>query len=89
MPFFLEDAVDEWMAEEDPSYNESLVTMRQSRDTMNRLRSARGFFKGKIDGVLEESSGPSIRQRTKPTSREVQELRSYRPRFNRLSADAG
>ena len=53
--FFLEDAVDEWMAEEDPSYNESLVTMRQSRDTMNRLRSARGFFKGKIDGVLEES----------------------------------
>ena len=45
--FFLEDAVDEWMAEEDPSYNESLVTMRQSRDTMNRLRSARGFFKRK------------------------------------------
>ena len=39
------------MAEEDPSYNESLVTIRQSRDTMNRLRSARGFFKGKIDGV--------------------------------------
>ena len=34
--FLLEDAVDEWMAEEDPSYNESLVTMRQSRDTMNR-----------------------------------------------------
>ena len=58
--FFLEDAVDEWMAEEDPSYNESLVTMRQSRDTMNRLRSARGFLKGKIDGVLEESSGPSM-----------------------------
>ena len=27
---------------------------------MNRLRSARGFFKGKIDGVLEESSGPSM-----------------------------
>ena len=60
MFFFLEDSVDEWMAEEDPSYNESLVTMRQSRDTMNRLRSARGFFKGKIDGVLEESSGPSM-----------------------------
>ena len=60
--FFLEDAVDEWMAEEDPSYNESLVTMRQSRDTMNRLRSARGFFKGKIDGVLEESSGPSMQK---------------------------
>ena len=57
--FFLEDSVDEWMAEEDPSYNEALVTMRQSRDTMNRLRSARGFFKGKIDGVLEESNGPS------------------------------
>ena len=48
------------MAEEDPSYNESLVTMRQSRDTMNRLRSARGFFKGKIDGVLEESNGPGM-----------------------------
>ena len=50
------------MAEEDPSYNEVLVTMRQSRDTMNRLRSARGFFKGKIDGVLEESSGPGMQK---------------------------
>ena len=50
--FLLEDAVDEWMAEEDPSYNDSLVTMRQSRETMNRLRSARGFFKGKIDAFL-------------------------------------
>ena len=59
---FLEDAVDEWMDEEDPSYNESLVTMRQSRDTMNRLRSARGFFKGKIDGVVEESNGPGMQK---------------------------
>ena len=99
--FLLEDAFDEWMAEEDPSYNESLVTMRQSRDTMNRLRSARGFFKGKIDGVLEESSGPSMqkgkgkgktkgkRHRTRSTSRQMQELWSYRSRFSRLPADAG
>ena len=99
--FLLEDAVDEWMAEEDPSCNESLVTMRQSRDTMNRLRSARGFLMGKIDGVLEESNGPGMqkgkgqrqdqrkRQRTRSTSREMQELWSHRPRVSRLPADAG
>ena len=50
------------MAEEDPSYNEALVTMRQSRYTMNRFRNVRGFFKGKIDGVLEESSGPGMQK---------------------------
>ena len=92
--FLLEDAVDEWMAEEDPSYNESLVTMRQSRDTMNRLRSARGFFKGKIDGVLEESSGPGMRKgkgkgKTKGKRQRTKELWSYRPRVCRLPADAG
>jgi hypothetical protein len=32
-----------------------LITMKQSREKLNRMRIARGFFKGKIDGTIEES----------------------------------
>ena len=54
--FVVSDDVDEYLASNDKDYAEALVTMKQSRDYMNKVRTARGFFKGKIEGVLDEST---------------------------------
>ena len=34
----------------------ALVTLRESRERMNKMRTARGFFKGNIEGMLDEST---------------------------------
>lgn len=40
-------------------YYDALVAMRQSHQRTNRLRFARGFFKDRIEGVLDETAGGS------------------------------
>ncbi|CAK0806782.1 unnamed protein product [Prorocentrum cordatum] len=54
--FFIEDDADTFLADEDDDYRRALVTLRESRLKMNKLRAARGFFKGRIDGVVDESA---------------------------------
>ncbi|CAK0825490.1 unnamed protein product [Prorocentrum cordatum] len=54
--FYIEDGADAYLANEDDDYHQALVTLRESRFKMNKIRAARGFFKGKIDGVVDESA---------------------------------
>ena len=54
--FHIEDEVDRNLASEDENYMNALVTLRESRERMNKMRTARGFFKGKIEGMLDEST---------------------------------
>ena len=54
--FYIEDDADTFLAGEDDDYYQTLVTLRESRHKMNKLRAARGFFKGRIDGVVDESA---------------------------------
>ena len=54
---YIADEVDEALAEWDGDYQAMLISMKQSRDKMNKMRIARGFFKGKFDGMIEEESG--------------------------------
>ncbi|CAK0822266.1 unnamed protein product, partial [Prorocentrum cordatum] len=54
--FYLEDEADTFLAGEDDDYHQTLVTTRESRLKMNQLRAAKGFFKRRIDGVVDESA---------------------------------
>ena len=49
----------------------ALVTLRECRDKMNKLRAARGFFKGRIDGILDESSAAGGAQKKQKTKAKV------------------
>ncbi|CAK0898700.1 unnamed protein product, partial [Prorocentrum cordatum] len=53
---YLEDDADAFLAGEDDEYHQTVVTMREGRLKMNTLRAARRFFKGKIDGGVDESA---------------------------------
>ncbi|CAK0827876.1 unnamed protein product, partial [Prorocentrum cordatum] len=54
--FYIEDDTDVYLASEDDEYQQALVTLRESRLKMNKIQAARGFFKGRIDGVVDESA---------------------------------
>ena len=54
--FYIGDDADTFLAGEDDDYHQTLVALRESRQKMNKLRAARGFFKGRIDGVVDESA---------------------------------
>ncbi|CAK0798713.1 unnamed protein product [Prorocentrum cordatum] len=54
--FYIEDDTDVYLASEDDEYQQALVTLRESRLKMNKIRAARGFFEERIDGVVDESA---------------------------------
>ncbi|CAK0808101.1 unnamed protein product [Prorocentrum cordatum] len=54
--FYIEDDTDVYLASEDDEYQQALVTLRESRLKINKIRAARGFFKGRIDGKVHESA---------------------------------
>ncbi|CAK0904441.1 unnamed protein product [Prorocentrum cordatum] len=54
--FYIEDDTDVYLASEDDERQQAFVTLRESRLKMNKIRAARGFFKGRIDGVVGESA---------------------------------
>ncbi|CAK0847357.1 unnamed protein product [Prorocentrum cordatum] len=54
--FYIGDDTDVYLASEDDENQQALVTLRESRLKMNKIRAARGFFKGRIDGVVDESA---------------------------------
>ncbi|CAK0849524.1 unnamed protein product [Prorocentrum cordatum] len=54
--FYIEDEADTFLAREDDDYHQTLVTMRESRLKMNKLRAARELFEGRADGVVDESA---------------------------------
>ncbi|CAK0831810.1 unnamed protein product, partial [Prorocentrum cordatum] len=54
--FYIEDDTDVYSASEDEECQQALVMLRESRLKMNKTRAARGFFKGRIDGVVDESA---------------------------------
>ncbi|CAK0877498.1 unnamed protein product, partial [Prorocentrum cordatum] len=51
-----EDGADTFLAGEDDDYQQTLVTMRESRLKMNKLQAAKGFFKGGIGGAVDENA---------------------------------
>ncbi|CAK0884198.1 unnamed protein product, partial [Prorocentrum cordatum] len=54
--FYIEDDADVYLASEGDEHQQALVTPRESRLQMNKIRAARGLFKGRIDGVVDESA---------------------------------
>ena len=57
--FNIEDATHQRSADQDSECQHALVTPRESRGKMNKLRSSRGLVKGKVDGVLDEGTASS------------------------------
>ena len=54
------DQIDEALAANDQELATAMVTLKENRDKMNKIRMVRDFFKGRIDGSLSEStSSPS------------------------------
>lgn len=60
-PAATHDQYEEALSREDPEYYDALalVAMCQSRERMNQLRCARGFFNGRIDSIIDETAGGS------------------------------
>ena len=54
--FHIEEESDRSIAAEDETHMNALVRLRESRDRMNKMRTARFFCKGRIGGTLDESA---------------------------------